>query len=152
MEPISLGDARKLPFRDRFFGLVLTSPPWDDPQALLDAKDEIRRTLKKRGYWAMILPNLDHPDKASLVVCNRDWSKQTSYVIDKPSEMIGPSYFSPSEELIHKVLDQFPWVRTVLDPFCGSGRIVKVARERGLDAYGVDIDPATIEIAKGLAV
>lgn len=96
----------------------------------------------------MILPHLDDPELASLVLMNRDWSQTLSYAIDKPAEKIGPFYFSPSEDVIHKVLDLHPWVRTLLDPFCGSGEIVKIARERGLDAFGVDISPEAIALAE----
>ena len=56
--------------------------------------------------------------------------------------------FSIDEELVHKVLDQYPWVSRVIDPFCGAGTIVKVARERGLEAYGLDIDPDAVKVAQ----
>lgn len=37
---------------------------------------------------------------------------------------------------------------TILDPFCGSGTTLKVAKELGLDYVGVDIDAANIKLCE----
>lgn len=148
MQTIQLGDARALPFKDGYFGLAFFSPPWDNPEILIEAMPEITRVLKKRGRWAMVLPHLDNPALASLVLTNRDQSQSKSFAIPKPSEMIGPRYHSVSEELVNQVLNKHPWVDRVLDPFCGAGTIVKVAQDRGLEAYGIDNDPETVNVAR----
>jgi SAM-dependent methyltransferase len=108
----------------------------------------LQRVLKKRGRLAVVLPHRDLADKAALIITNRDQSEAQSFVIDRPSLKIGPRYFSISEDVVGKVLDKLPWVRTVLDPMCGAGTIVKVARERGLEAYGCDIDPEAVECSR----
>jgi SAM-dependent methyltransferase len=144
---IQLGDARELPFKDGYFGLALFSPPWDNLGIVDEAKPEIMRVLKKRGRWAMVLPNT--LERAALVLANRDLTEKVSYGIPKPRDVVGPVYFSVDEKVVHWVLDQMPWVKRVLDPFCGAGTVIKVARERGLEAYGVDIDPAAVKVAQG---
>ena len=149
-EVIQLGDARELPFRDRYFGLAFFSPPWDDPQVFAQALPEIQRVLKKRGRIAAIMPNTAKPEMASLILTDRLQTKGESFAIPKPANKVGPRYFSVDEDVVNRVLDMFPWVDRVLDPFCGAGTIVKVARERGLEAYGVDIDPEAVELARRL--
>ena len=144
---IQVGDARNLPFKDGYFGLAFFSPPWDDPQVFIEAEAEITRVLKKRGRWAVILPHKTNPALAVVVISNRDRTKGESFTIPRPSKKVGPTYFSVDEEVVHQVLDKMPWVQRVIDPFCGAGTIVKVAEERGLEAHGVDIDPAAVKVA-----
>ncbi len=38
--------------------------------------------------------------------------------------------------------------KNVFDPFCGSGTILKVAKDKGYNTIGTDIDPRAIEITK----
>ena len=40
--------------------------------------------------------------------------------------------------------------RTIVDPFCGRGTVPAIAEALGLDAIGVDIDPAQCERARAL--
>lgn len=145
---IRLGDARDLPFKDNYFGLAFFSPPWDDLSIVDEVTPEIKRVLKKRGRWAVILPHKTDPKLAMVVVSDRNLTKRQAFTIPRPANQVGPRYFSVNEDVVHQVLDLVPWVRTVIDPFCGAGTIVKVARERGLEAYGVDIDPEAVAIAQ----
>lgn len=46
-------------------------------------------------------------------------------------------------------IKQLPDGYSLLDPFCGSGTIVYEAQKRGLKAYGVDLNPIAIDIARG---
>lgn len=146
-EIIQEGDARNLPFKDGYFGLVFTAPPWDDLGVFFEAEPEIRRVLKKRGRWAVVLPHKTDPELAVVALSNHDRSQAESFAIPRPSRQVGPRYFSLDEEVVHQVLARMPWIRTVIDPFCGAGTIVKVARQRGLEAYGVDNDPEAVACA-----
>jgi site-specific DNA-methyltransferase (adenine-specific) len=52
------------------------------------------------------------------------------------------------EALYSKFLQQFAEPGdTVLDPFCGSGTSLAVAKSRGLDAIGIDISPEAVKLA-----
>ncbi len=58
-----------------------------------------------------------------------------------------PGMMSPA--VIEAVLDEYgAGVRTVLDPFCGTGRVLVAARNRGLHSVGVDMNPLATLIAK----
>lgn len=149
MNPVvQVADARQLPFRSNYFGLVFCNPPWDNLEVFFEAEKEITRVLKKRGRWAVLLPHKSNPDLGVVALSNHDRSQAESFTIPRPSRQIGPRYFSVDEDVVHLVLDKMPWVRTLIDPFCGVGTIVKVARERGLEAYGTDIDPEAIAVAE----
>ena len=47
-------------------------------------------------------------------------------------------------ELIDVVLEEDPDVRTLLDPFVGSGTTLGEAMCRGLDFLGIDINPLAV--------
>lgn len=51
-----------------------------------------------------------------------------------------------------RLLDQYlelnPSCRAVLDPFCGSGTVLVEAKRRGLESWGIDINPLARLIAK----
>lgn len=47
-----------------------------------------------------------------------------------------------------QVIRQFRKGAILLDPFCGSGTIVYEAQKSGLKAYGVDLNPIAVDIAK----
>jgi len=42
-----------------------------------------------------------------------------------------------------------PWPGVVLDPFCGSGTTLQVAREMGYRAIGIDLAKSSLTLAKG---
>lgn len=131
-------DARCLPFRDRTFDTVFCSPPWDDPQVLVDARPELTRVLTRKGRMIMLLPHMDDRKLASLVVTNRDWTERQSWRVSAPRERLGPRYFSPADDFVAGVLRRFP-ARRLLDPFAGVHTIPRVARSLGAFAVGCDI-------------
>jgi hypothetical protein len=58
--------------------------------------------------------------------------------------------YTPYSEVIpRQVFSAYAGVdRPVLDPFCGSGTTLLVAKELGLEYVGVDIDPVNIQICQ----
>ena len=131
-------DARSMPFTDRCFDMILTSPPWDHLELLPQVREEFGRVLTKRGVTAMVLPHLDSRELATLVVTNRDWSQRQSFACQAPRRRKGPRYFSLDEEFVARVLAKYR-PRRVLDPFCGTGTVMDVARRMGIIAQGCDI-------------
>lgn len=59
---------------------------------------------------------------------------------------VPPGWFP--EELVSRMLDFFPNVKTVWDGFMGRGTVGKVARERGMSFVGIDIKPDRVELAR----
>lgn len=59
-----------------------------------------------------------------------------------PAKMVNhiPSYFLSLEENKKSVF--------VLDPFCGSGTVLKEASKRNMSSYGIDINPLARLISK----
>jgi SAM-dependent methyltransferase len=53
-----------------------------------------------------------------------------------------------SEEVDWLVARLGRWCRSVLEPGCGSGRIVEELAGRGLDVVGLDLSPAMVEAAR----
>lgn len=47
-----------------------------------------------------------------------------------------------------QIIKQFKKGKVLLDPFCGSGTIVYEAQKCGLKAYGVDMNPIAVDIAR----
>lgn len=131
-------DARQLPFRSRTFDTVFCSPPWDNQQVLIDARPELERVLTPKGRMILLLPHMDEPELASLVVTNRDWTDVQSWKVPAPRERVGPRYFSPADDFVAGVLRRFR-ARRLLDPFCGVGTIPRVARSLRVFAVGCDI-------------
>lgn len=41
---------------------------------------------------------------------------------------------------------------SVCDPFCGHGTVLALANQMGMDAFGIDNDPAQVEIARTIVV
>lgn len=132
-------DCRSLPYKDRSFDMIFTSPPWDRLDLLPQAREEVGRVLTRHGLMVMILPHLDSRELASLVVANRDWSQRQSFACEAPRRRVGPRYFAPSEDFVRRVLNKYRPSR-LLDPFCGTGTIVDVARRAGVFAQGSDIE------------
>lgn len=132
-------DARRLPFPRASFDLIFTSPPWDNLGILVEAKPEMERVLKSNGSMALVLPNLDSPLLCSLAITNRDWSERRTYAADAPRTVRGPRYFSMADEFVAKVLTLLRPKR-VLDPFCGTATVVRVAHSLGIPAWGADLD------------
>jgi DNA modification methylase len=57
-----------------------------------------------------------------------------------------PARFVPT--LPGQALDLLGITNSVIDPFCGSGTTLAEARRRGVDAYGVDINPVACLISR----
>lgn len=134
-------DARALPFPDASFDLIFTSPPWDNLGVLTEARPEMRRVLKRKGRMAIVMPHLDDPKLATLVLANRDWTERQSFAIPKPSRRVGPRYFSLDPDLVANVLRRHSG-KSVLDPFCGVGTVPDVATELGWHGVGCDLHAA----------
>lgn len=139
-------DARCLPFRKETFDMIFTSAPWDDLGVLMEAKRELIRVTKRKGRMVMILPHLDNPELASMVLTNNDWTERQSFAVPRPSRVVGPKYHSLDPDFVARVLRKFAPKR-VLDPFCGVGTVPSVARSLGIFAVGCDIDRAALEVA-----
>lgn len=131
-------DARSLPFAKDTFDLLFFSPPWDNLSVLTEARSELRRVLTRKGRMVMILPHLDSPELASMVLTNRDWTERQSFMVPAPRRVAGPKYFSLDPDFVARVLAKFAPKR-VLDPFAGIGTIPSVARRLGISAAGCDI-------------
>lgn len=144
---IAVADACNLPFRDRSFDLILASPPWDDLDVVIRARPEFRRVLTQRGQMILVLPNLNDPTLATLAVANRDWTVRSQYAVAKPNVSKGWIYRSTPDELVVDILARCPRARRVLDPFCGTGTVVRVARDSGRFAVGCDISPVAARLA-----
>lgn len=144
---IAVADACALPFPAGSFDLVFCSPPWDDLDVVIRARPELRRVLSRRGQMVMILPNLDDPRLATMAVADRDWSQRSQFVVEKPTTFRGWRYRGMSDGFVAGVLRRSR-ARRVLDPFCGSGTVVRVARSMGLFAAGCDIDPLAARFAR----
>lgn len=138
-------DARCLPWGDRTFDFVFTSPPWDDLDVLTQARPELTRVLTRKGLMALLLPNRAAPAMATLVVTNRDWTERQEFIVEKPSGVVGPRYFSPSDDFVRRVLVKYRPKR-LLDPFCGTGTIPRIARTLGIRAEGSDIAPVAVAV------
>jgi SAM-dependent methyltransferase len=57
-----------------------------------------------------------------------------------------PARMAP--ELALEALERAPDDAVVLDPMCGSGTVLQHARERGMSAFGYDIDPLAILVTR----
>ena len=57
-----------------------------------------------------------------------------------------PARMAP--ELARKSVSALPTGALVLDPMCGSGTVLRVAVERGLDCIGVDVDPLSVLMSR----
>ena len=57
-----------------------------------------------------------------------------------------PARMAP--ELALAALERAPQDARVLDPMCGSGTVLKHARERGMSAIGLDIDPLAVLVSR----
>jgi len=57
-----------------------------------------------------------------------------------------PARFHPA--LVRRLLDGLPRGATVLDPFCGSGTALVEAVLAGARAFGTDVNPLAIELAR----
>lgn len=146
---IAVGDARRLPFPDATFDLIFTSPPWDHLELVTEARPEFARVLTRKGKLVMVLPHLDDPRLATLAVANRDWSERSQWVVPKPDYNRGWTYRSLADGLVRQVLQRARASR-VLDPFAGTGTVVRVARAMRLFAVGCDVSPAAARIAAGV--
>lgn len=134
-----LADATHLPYRTGSFDLVFTAPPWDHLEILEAVRPELARVLCPGGLLVMLLPALGDRTKATMVTTDRLWSASDMQVVPAPRTRRGPRYFSPADDFVRKVVAKFD-PRRLLDPFCGSGTIPRVARSMGVDAFGSDID------------
>lgn len=47
-----------------------------------------------------------------------------------------------------QVIKQFKKGKVLLDPFCGSGTIIYEAQKNGLQAYGIDMNPIAVDLAR----
>lgn len=117
--------------------MIFTAPPWDDLGVLVEARPEMGRVLSRKGLWVLLMPGADK-DTATLGVMNRDWTQRQSFTVERPNRRVGRRYFSPTEEFVRKVLARYN-PRRLLDPFCGSGTIPRVAQTMGIFAVGSDI-------------
>lgn len=134
-------DARDLPFPSRHFDLILTSPPWDNLRVVDEAQAELCRVLTRQGVIAMVLPNLRHPQLATLVVTGRDWKRSKSYGIPKPLTPGDGPYFTPDPIWAAKLAFRFRAHRRMLDPFAGSGTYVRACESVGIaECVGSDIE------------
>lgn len=131
-------DARHLPFRDKSFDMLFFSPPWDDLDIIMDAKSELIRVTKPKGRMVMLLPHLDNRELASMVVTNRDWTERQSLACPKPTGLTGKRYYSLDPGFVARVLMKFR-PASVLDPFCGSGTVPRVAAQVGIRGVGCDL-------------
>ena len=71
-------------------------------------------------------------------------------------DTVADSYHS----LLHNALDDLPYYRGMLDAFasltagpvadigCGPGHLTAYLRERGVDAFGIDLSPTMIDVAR----
>lgn len=141
MATLLQADARALPFADDSFDFIFASPPWDALDVFEESLKELRRVCSPRGRHAFILPNLDDPEQATLALANAEMTHRMSYICPKPTQVRGNHYFSPDEGFVSRVLKrQARKGARVLDPFCGTGTIPRVAERMGFPATGCDID------------
>ena len=69
----------------------------------------------------------------------------------RAGESRGVKRVHPTEkpvELMRWCLSLVPEAHTVIDPFCGSGPVLRAAKDLGRQAIGIDISPACVEIAR----
>ena len=57
-----------------------------------------------------------------------------------------PARMAP--EVVRRSLDSIPERGNVFDPMCGSGTVVRIAVEAGLNCVGIDIDPLAVLMAR----
>lgn len=146
MALIAQADARHLPFPDGTFDLIFGSVPFDHPDLVMEARSEFQRVLTRKGRMAFVLPNLDNGKLATLAFTNRDWSERQQFAIAKPMVDRGWKYGGMAFDLVRNVVARYG-SRRILDPFCGTGPVMQVARRMGLFAVGVDIDAVAAYMA-----
>lgn len=78
----------------------------------------------------------------------RENTKQLTHCFHRYPAMMIPQV---AGRLIDKYISLNPSCRVVLDPFCGSGTVLVEAKRRGLESWGIDINPLARLIAKAKA-
>lgn len=134
-----VADARHLPFPDNSFDLILTSPPFDAPRIVRKCRREWSRVVKPGGRIALIW-------RDEIEVYDDRWALLgTTHA--PPQTKPGVDYFETPEWAVRILLRDDP-AESVLDPFCGTGTIPRVAASLGKRTGGTDINPAAIEEAR----
>ena len=72
-------------------------------------------------------------------------TKEGSHVIHSYPAMMIPQV---ARGLITRLQNQHPTAQTLLDPFCGAGTVLVEAAQHGLTAWGNDLNPLALRIAK----
>ncbi len=74
------------------------------------------------------------------VYCRRDLSNNAI-----TNERVHPT--QKPESLMRWCIEFFPKASIILDPYCGSGSTLRVAKDLGLKAIGIEIEERYCEIA-----
>ena len=89
---------------------------------------------------------------AERIELNKDYEKLVTF---SPNKRIGIYSWFPYKEafsniLVHKLIELFGLNSNdyVLDPFCGIGTTLLAAKEKGINAYGIDIVPLCTFVAE----
>ncbi len=78
------------------------------------------------------------------------WNKDDSRPLLMHSVHVYPAKFPPliAEEAFRYAEEEGVYTRSVADIFCGCGTVALESKKRGLDFWGVDINPVAVLIAK----
>lgn len=111
--------------------------------------DDIKERILKRLQSKKELPNYIHPPKIVPLVYThdviKDWNNNLQ-IVHRWYDYLED--FPPS--LVWEKMDQFNVTRDkiVLDPFCGSGTTLIVAKLRGNFAIGIDVNPVATFVSR----
>ncbi|PWJ45824.1 DNA methyltransferase [Faecalicatena contorta] len=70
--------------------------------------------------------------------------RENNSIIQYPAKMVTPM----QRQLLTDVLEYDKQIHNILDPFMGSGTVLQVGQELGLDVIGYDINPLAILISR----
>ncbi|MCX8158598.1 MAG: site-specific DNA-methyltransferase [Candidatus Diapherotrites archaeon] len=76
--------------------------------------------------------------------------RAVTFILNKSKPIYNWFYFKEgfSKELVDYCIDRYDLHGTILDPFCGSGTTLLVAKERKMNAIGIDISPLACFVSK----
>ena len=146
-------------------------------QELLRLGLSVKKTLKKNGYSARVVPNtsptlgsaqiihnsLTKQNGAELIIFKQNGSLQLAHTIHeqnieayaardqarpKRDARVGMLPPKLAQTIINLASGPFKSNQTLLDPFCGTGVILQEALLMGYNVYGTDIEPKMIQYSK----